>query len=175
MRASRISYCHHLLRGRLTARVLELHRRYGEVVRVAPDELVFASAAAWGDIMGGGAGGGRGPENGKAPQATSGSLEGEPRSILNAGREEHALLRRNLAGGFGDRAVRGYQPLIGRYVDLLVSRLRESGLGGARPVDAVKWYNYTTFVGLILVGGSTCPQLAGVGGGGAAPVLLCSW
>lgn len=171
MRASRVSYCYHLLRGGLTYRVLELHRRYGEVVRVAPDELVFASAAAWRDLMGN-----RGPsepENMKAPQMTGGSLEEEPPSILNADREEHAQLRRNLAGGFSDRGIREHQPVIMKYIDLLIRRLHENVQGGTRPVDAVKWYNYTTFVGypflkyLVLFGIGArfcCPWIVGSSG-----------
>lgn len=66
MGASRISYCYRLMTGRLPFDVLELHRRYGEVVRIGPDELVFANAQAWKDIIGH-----RGPgepEMMKAPQ-----------------------------------------------------------------------------------------------------------
>lgn len=66
MGASRISYCYRLVTGRLPFDILELHRRYGEVVRIAPNELVFANAQAWKDIMGH-----RGPgepEMEKAPQ-----------------------------------------------------------------------------------------------------------
>lgn len=66
MGASRVSYCYRLITGRLPFDILELHRQYGEVVRIAPNELVFANAQAWKDIMGH-----RGPgepEMMKAPQ-----------------------------------------------------------------------------------------------------------
>lgn len=36
--------------GRLPFKVLELHRKYGPVVRIAPDELSFTDAAAWDDV-----------------------------------------------------------------------------------------------------------------------------
>lgn len=52
MGATRVSYCYRLVTGRLPFDVLDLHRRYGEVVRIAPNELVFANAQAWKDIMG---------------------------------------------------------------------------------------------------------------------------
>ena len=51
-RASRLPYCYRTAIGMMTFDVLELHRKYGEVVRIAPDELVFANSRAWKDIMG---------------------------------------------------------------------------------------------------------------------------
>ena len=71
-------------------------------------------------------------------------VPGVPRDIVNAGREEHGLLRRTMAHGFSERSMRAQQPLIQGYVDLLVRRLRERGEGGG-VVDMAAWYNYTTF------------------------------
>ncbi|KAI3400197.1 hypothetical protein diail_4082 [Diaporthe ilicicola] len=141
MGASRISYCYRLVTGRLPFDILELHRQYGEVVRIAPNELVFANAQAWKDIIGHRAPGE--PELMKAPQMYK--TMKQPTSIITADREEHGRLRRQLAHGFSDRSLRQQQPIIIDYVNLLIQRLKERCDGGKRPIDAVAWYNYTTF------------------------------
>lgn len=47
---SRIPYIVSLLRGRLLNDMADIHKKYGEVVRMAPDELSFAKKEAWEDI-----------------------------------------------------------------------------------------------------------------------------
>lgn len=135
MRTSRVPYCMHLLSGRLPFAVLELHRQYGSVVRIAPDELVFADARAWKDIMGHRAPGE--PEMEKAP-AFYRTIKTAPTTLLVADREEHGRLRRQLAHGFSDRSMRAQQPIIKQYVDLLVKRLYEKSNGGTKAVDMVR-------------------------------------
>ena len=39
-----------LLTGKLVKRERQFHEKYGEVVRLAPDEVSFASEQAWNDI-----------------------------------------------------------------------------------------------------------------------------
>lgn len=76
--------------------VSKLHKKYGTVVRVAPDQLDFTDSDAWRQIMGhrpdlGG-------EMGKSPAFYGTS--GRPTSMSNAPREEHGILRRELGKGF---------------------------------------------------------------------------
>lgn len=50
---SRIPYVRHLIRGTTVENVVALHRKYGSVVRVSPNEISFTSAdTAWPDIYG---------------------------------------------------------------------------------------------------------------------------
>ena len=139
-RASRIPYCVSALRGTLTFDVLDLHKEYGSVVRVAPDELAFADSSAWKDIMGHRSGG---QEMGKWQPFTR-PVETMPTDIINADREEHSRLRRQLAHGFSDKSMREQQPIIRKYIDLLIQRLHENCDGG-KPLNIAAWYNYTTF------------------------------
>lgn len=37
------------------------------------------------------------------------------------------------------------QPLIDKYIDLFLRRLREHGQGGKAPIDSTKWFEWTTF------------------------------
>ncbi|KAK0609415.1 cytochrome P450 [Immersiella caudata] len=141
MRATRLAYCYRLIRGTLSFDILDLHKKYGPVVRVAPDELVFADAAAWKEIMGHQKGGGEPFEKNMKFYRPFDFL---PVDIISAPREEHGLLRRTMAHGFSERSMREQQPIIKGYVDLLIRRLRER-CGQGNRVDIVAWYNYTTF------------------------------
>ncbi|KAK3386377.1 cytochrome P450 [Sordaria brevicollis] len=140
MRATRLGYCQRLLKGTMPFDVLELHKQYGDVVRVAPNELAFADPQAWKDIMGHRTGG----EFEKWDKFYR-PVEGVPTDIVNAGREEHGLLRRTMAHGFSDRSMRDQQPLIKGYIDLLMRRLTENCDDGKKTVDLAAWYNFTTF------------------------------
>lgn len=44
-----------------------------------------------------------------------------PTSIINADREEHSRFRRALSHGFSDSAMRDQEPMIAKYVDLLIA------------------------------------------------------
>ncbi|KAK2063461.1 cytochrome P450 [Colletotrichum caudatum] len=174
MRATRATYCYRLWRGRLSFDMLELHRRYGDVVRIAPDELAFADPSAWKEIMGnhrtggGGSGPKAAPEFDKADSFYRPLVE-LPRDIITANGPEHAMLRRQLSPGFSERSLREQEPVIMKYVDLFIQRMREatkgcqsrghgdgdetvagekgnqSGPKQKQPVDLSLWYNYCTF------------------------------
>ncbi|KAI1822020.1 putative cytochrome P450 monooxygenase [Xylaria intraflava] len=128
------------MNGTLPFRVSELHKRYGPVVRIGPDELAFCSPQAWRDIYGH-----------KKGQSDLPKFPGfyrvfgdAPMSIFDATSERHAMLRRPLAQGFSDRSMHEQAPIIGGYVDLLVSRLRAAVQKSSRQ-DVRNWYNWTTF------------------------------
>lgn len=119
--------------------MLELHKTYGDVVRIAPDQLAFSDGAAWQDIMGHrkrGQG-----ENGKDPIF----WKANQHSVISADRENHTRMRRTLAHGFSAHSMMEQQPLIQGYVDLLIKKLRENCADGSKPVEMTSWYNYTTF------------------------------
>lgn len=121
--------------------MLELHQKYGSVVRVAPDELAFANPSAWKDIMGHRAGGDEFPK----AKFFYRPVEAQEINIVNADREEHSALRRQLAHGFSEKSMRDQEPLIGKYIDLLIQRLHEYCAAGSKALDLGAWYNFTTF------------------------------
>ncbi|KAK3939376.1 Isotrichodermin C-15 hydroxylase [Diplogelasinospora grovesii] len=142
MRATRATFCYHHMRGTLPFYMLELHKKYGRVVRIAPNELAFADPQAWKDIMGHRTT--PGEEMEKWDQFYR-PIKDIPTDIVNASRDEHALLRRTLAHGFSDRSMREQQPIIKGYIDLLIRKLRENCENGKKTVNMAAWYNYTTF------------------------------
>lgn len=75
-------------------------------------------------------------------------------SIINAGHEDHSRLRRSLAHGFSDSALRQQEPLLQTHTDLLVKRLHEHSNNGEASLDLCAWFNWITFdiVGLLTFG-----------------------
>ncbi|KXX82516.1 Isotrichodermin C-15 hydroxylase [Madurella mycetomatis] len=148
-RASRLPHVIRVTSGHGPMIVHKLHEKYGPVVRIAPNHLSYTDLRAWKDIYGHRSG----PQHANTPENPKSRLfyrddddDAEPPpNILNASREEHSRLRRAIAHGFSDRAMREQEPLIQRYVDLLAKGLRESGEEGKKPLDLVKWYNWATF------------------------------
>ena len=130
------------MRGTLPFDILDMHKQYGDIVRVAPNELAFSSPEAWKEIMG----------NRKAGESEIPKfipfykpIENQPDSLINADRVKHGMLRRQLAHGFSEKVMREQEPIIGEYIDLFIRRLHENAAEGKKPVDIMSWYNFTTF------------------------------
>lgn len=127
------------MRGRITHDLSALHRHYGPIVRICPDEVSFTSPSAWSDILQPKPGS---PHFTKHP-AWYAPLPGLPPGlVLATSPDQHASMRRFLAPAFSPRALKAQEPVIGAYVDLLLTRLR--ALVGTE-VDVVPWFNYLTF------------------------------
>lgn len=154
-RASRIPYTLSILNGRLHTDTAALHRKYGPVVRVAPNELAFADPSSWKDVMGGGS-----KELAKWGDAYLIPEFMPPHLQNTVDKEHHKMLRRAVAPGFSDQSLRAQEGLIAKYIDNLIERLREScvaqtpskaGLStyaensGSAVVDLERWYRFTVF------------------------------
>ncbi|KAK1713442.1 hypothetical protein CaCOL14_009338 [Colletotrichum acutatum] len=139
------------LGGRTPYDLLELHNKYGPVVRTSPDSLSYIKAPQWKEIYGH-----------KAPGQLEFSKDGKYHSalkgdavIINADREYHSYIRRLFAHGFSEKAMREQEGVLKGFVDVLFAKLGEVGEGG-RPVDVVEWYNFLTFdfIGVLTFGES---------------------
>jgi averantin hydroxylase len=119
--------------------LLDLHSQYGPVVRIAPDELSYATAQAWKDIFQHHAGH---EEFSKDPMALIRPLNGVY-SMLGANRADHSRLRRLLSHAFSDKGIREQSQLIRQHINLLIQRLHEHA--GEQSQDMVEWYTWTTF------------------------------
>ncbi|KAL9070874.1 MAG: hypothetical protein Q9157_005667 [Trypethelium eluteriae] len=107
--------------GRFPIVVHDLHLKHGEIVRIAPNELSFTGAAAWKDIYGFRNGL---PENRKDPAENTDADHRYP-TIINASRVDHGRLRKLLSNAFSDKVLKGQEPVLLHYIDLLVARLTE--------------------------------------------------
>ncbi|KAJ9660480.1 hypothetical protein H2201_006902 [Coniosporium apollinis] len=133
---SRIPWIRSTVKGTIIYDLLDLHKTYGPVVRVAPDELSYATPSALKEIYQ------ASKEFSKDQMHLPKFHNGTP-GILAANKENHSRYRRLLSYGFSDRGMRDQQPLIQRHIDLLVQRLRERATQGS--LDMAEWYNWTTF------------------------------
>ncbi len=141
---SSIPYLLAWLSGRAPFIIHELHKTYGDVVRIGPNRLSFTHPDAWRDIRGH-------RKNGQAEHAKDPAIYAFTKNtILGADRAQHARFRRILSHGFSAKSMQEQQPLITRYIDLFMQRLGEMTTdksGRPRPAvaDLVAWFNYTTF------------------------------
>ncbi|KXH65967.1 averantin oxidoreductase [Colletotrichum salicis] len=139
------------LGGRTPYDLLELHDKYGPVVRTSPDSLSYIKAPQWKEIYGH-------KTPGQLEFSKDGkyfsALKGDP-VIITADREYHSYIRKLFAHGFSEKAMREQEGVLKGFVDVLFARLREEGEGG-RAVDVVQWYNFLTFdfIGFLTFGES---------------------
>ncbi|KAK4201216.1 cytochrome P450 [Triangularia verruculosa] len=139
--ATPIPYTRAWLSGRMSSHIHRLHEKYGDVIRIAPNRVSFVHPDAYHAIRGhrkAGQG-----EHGKDPIFYKMSLH----NILGANREDHSRFRKILSHGFSAKAMQDQQPLITRYIDLLMNRLQRLTKGGKEEAvtDMGAWFNFTTF------------------------------
>ena len=118
-----------------------LHERYGQVVRVAPDELSFTDPAAWRDIY---------PQNFVRPHEYKDKPPGKAaENLISASEPDHARFRRILAPAFSEKSIHEHEAMVIKHVNQLVHKLKELTKDGPMQntavVDVLKWFNYTTF------------------------------
>ena len=124
--------------------MVDLHREYGEIVRVSPNELSFSSAGAWKDIYGHR----KGDQAGlvKDPRFYSNPGSHGVVDIINANDTDHGNIRKIFSNAFSDRALKKQEALFTTYADKLVDTLRAKAAScGSHQVDMVAMYNFTTF------------------------------
>ena len=129
------------MRGNLPHDVRKIHEKYGEIVRVAPDEVSFAAPDAWRDVFL--------PRSGRRPfdkdPVCYKPLPGQVPSVITAfDYTAHARMRGLLHGAFTEKALQDQELIIQFHVDLLISNLREKASSGII-VDMVDWFDYATF------------------------------
>lgn len=88
---------YHGFNGTLVFKLRELHLKYGETIRISPNELSFTQSKAWKEIHGA-----RNPEFPKDHRRTALPPNGYY-NILNAPKDEHARFRRLLAHAFSEK------------------------------------------------------------------------
>ncbi|KAM0795506.1 cytochrome P450 [Usnea florida] len=136
--ATTIPYARRLVNGRMPEWITGLHKQYGEVVRIHPDEVSFIGSSAWKDIYNSYPALPK-PEFGTAPSPNG------VRPMMTTNTEDHDRQRRIISHAFSTAALKEQEVLVGHYADLLVQRLRERVAKGEDTVDILRWYQYATF------------------------------
>jgi cytochrome P450 len=124
--------------GHSHQRLLELHDKYGGIVRIGPNELSYTVPQAWDAIMGRRKGS---VENAKAPWY----CPAEGKEITGAPYSDHVRMRRVLGPAFSASAMMEQQPIIKGHIDLLIERLHKRSQDGRAAINIAQWYNYCSF------------------------------
>lgn len=140
--ATPILYVYHLINGGLVEWIQSLHEKYGEVVRIHPDELSFVDPSAWHDIY---------MTRPFLPRPKImipdiGTNAHDMNTCNNT--EDHQRMRRVFSGAFTERALKNQEPLIQEHTDLLVKRLQDLvkiAETGSQEVDISEWYSFASF------------------------------
>ncbi|KAI4651795.1 hypothetical protein J4E93_001991 [Alternaria ventricosa] len=133
---TRLPYLTAIAKGKLPRHVAQLHKQYGEIVRISPDELSFTNPKAWRDIYGYGSKEGPGSAPPKNWNRQGSSPNGANSLVAERDNVEHARIRRIFSPAFSDRALVQQSPLFIKYADQLIRNLRESVQANA--VDLVR-------------------------------------
>lgn len=140
--ATPIPFAYRVFNGRGVDWLQYLHERYGKVVRVRPNELSYADPAAWHDIF----------LNRPLLPKPSFKVFDTPGLIPNmnevVSHTEHNLMRRILAPGFSDRALREQEYIVQKYITLLAKRFQEAVMdsgNGSADIELYQWCQFTAF------------------------------
>jgi cytochrome P450 len=116
----------------------ELHQKYGDVVRIAPNELSYIHPEGWNEIYGHRHGK---PEIIKDPAFYSTVASG-PEGLFRASQERHGYLRKQLSHSFSEKAMREQEDTIRFQADLMISQLKRNiNKDGTKIVNFNRWYN----------------------------------
>ncbi|WKT51630.1 Cytochrome P450 [Fusarium oxysporum f. sp. vasinfectum] len=158
-------------------RLKELHDKYGDIVRIAPNELSFASVTSYREIY-------SHATKGKKPFLKSTFYyqpEVPPNIFTVLDPREHSRQRRYLAHGFSAQALREQEKVIHHYVNMFLNQLGRLGVPGGKGVDMTEAFHWVSFdiIGDLAFGESfdavaqarTHPWIALVGDAGKTTVL----
>jgi cytochrome P450 len=124
-------------KGKQAAAVKELHKYYGEVVRIAPDTLSFMTGQAWRDIYGHAA-------TKKFKKYGYFKVRADAQPLLTVAEEDYARQRAALAHGFSERAIASQETNVIQHVNGFVFKLEEKSKSKAN-VDMSEWIEFLTF------------------------------
>lgn len=128
--------------GRSPFRISEVHEKYGDVVRIAPNELSFRTANSHKDIYGN-------PKGGKVFTKSDYFYKTPNIRYPNIGFVQdpvhHRIQKRTLAPAFSAQAQRDNEDHIRSHIERFVARLGTMGGPETGGVDMSAAYNWLTF------------------------------
>ncbi|KAI8716802.1 hypothetical protein NCS52_00974600 [Fusarium sp. LHS14.1] len=133
----------------------QVHEKYGDVVRVASNELSFRSSTAHKDICS------QAPK-GKAPFLKSkvfynvGPSIKHPDIVFTRDPEDHRVQRKALSHAFNSKGLREAKDTIQEHTRLFVEQISKNAGPGTKGVDVTSVYNWLTFdvIGVLTFGES---------------------
>ncbi|KAK2040847.1 cytochrome P450 [Colletotrichum somersetense] len=120
--------------------MVDLHRKYGPIVRIGPNRLAMEGSIAW-------------PQVYSVRSSSDGTEFGKQRgylyptdhlSLLGANKDDHRRQRRQLNHAFSAAALHEQEHIVMKYINQFISILTEKAKKG-EVLNIVDWINYTTF------------------------------
>ncbi|KAL3427036.1 fatty acid synthase alpha subunit reductase [Phlyctema vagabunda] len=121
--------------------VSNCHKKYGNIVRYAPNRILFNTTGGLQDIYG---------HRSNVIKSTiyNQMVHRAPNILTQRDKAQHAVRRRVMSYGFSENALRGFEPLIRAPIDKFCEKLLLSA-GNANawsePFNVSKWCDYLTF------------------------------
>ncbi|KAF2249404.1 cytochrome P450 [Trematosphaeria pertusa] len=143
-RASLFWRFQHTAGGKIHIAIEELHRQYGPIVRISPNELSFASVESWRVIYGH-------ASPGKEVMRKSPFYDiygsGFRHSCIGSERDpkKHGNMRRMLSAAFSQRALLEQEAIVASTIDRFVEVLGEQMKSGTEALNMTKWYEMVSF------------------------------
>ena len=120
------------------------HKKYGDVVRVGPNELSYASVSSWKAIYG------------HAMAEKSTLIKSDFYNVVAAGfrspciatvrdPKRHGLMRKNLSNAFSARALSEQEDVAGGVIDRFVEKIGYLGGRETEGLNITKWYVMVAF------------------------------
>lgn len=116
----------------------DLHKKYGPIVRIAPDHLAVDGSIGWPQIFQ------HRPGKVEWPKQPGFYFPGDTQSLIGGDHDNHKRLRRQLNHAFSTDSMYEQEPVVQKYIDLLLSQLGKKAAAG-EVFDIVPWYNFLTF------------------------------
>ena len=139
--ASRFPFLYALLNATLVKRTRKFHEQYGDIIRIAPDEVSFAKEEAWGDIYARRKGHQRTPRDdtvffGRTPRALERCLllkakcqtapsQKTDNIVTTSDANFHSRARNLLSNSFTEDALRAQRPLIQGHCDIMFQNFKK--------------------------------------------------
>ncbi|KAL8937917.1 MAG: hypothetical protein Q9216_004179 [Gyalolechia sp. 2 TL-2023] len=139
----RLPYVYHHLTGDLAVTFHQLHKRYGPIVRTAPNELSFNDPDALSTlhterkpacpVF---------PKNYDSFNETRNQIS---KSVFIAGDSDHARMRKVINQAFSEQALGDQEPRIQSHVQSLMHQVDAQARRNGGVVDLNEWYNFAAF------------------------------
>ncbi|KAJ9615040.1 hypothetical protein H2200_001114 [Cladophialophora chaetospira] len=144
---TKILYNWHTLRGTAAARFCELHSKYGDVVRFAPNSLSYTAPEAWGEVQGPYVEGKKHMEMDMAIFGGKFTMTGALQMQVNTTSvgEDHRRLRARLMRPLSAKAVASQERILAQYASDFITGLLKELNHEPGTADMAKWFSMATF------------------------------
>ncbi|KAL9943998.1 hypothetical protein D7B24_000866 [Verticillium nonalfalfae] len=114
--------------------VQDLHKQYGDIVRIGPSELSIADPSFFHHIHSNSSPFVKGPWYNILHPVVSLQLVRD--------KKEHSRRRKTWDKGFGSKALRDYEPRVVKYTDQLLNQIKQTE---GKPINVSTWFNFYSF------------------------------